>query len=66
MVPRGPLDLLPLSITTSKHGKAADFVMSLQDIHQTVRTHLEQAIPKYKTVADKKRRQVTIAEGDLV
>ncbi|PKI33159.1 hypothetical protein CRG98_046447 [Punica granatum] len=52
VTPRGPLDLLPVLDKTRIHGKAADFVHGLQEIHETVHNNLEKAAMKYKTVAD--------------
>ncbi|KAB5521600.1 hypothetical protein DKX38_025919 [Salix brachista] len=66
IVPRGPLDLLPLPINTRIHGKVADFVHSLQDIHAQVYENLERTVGKYKLAADKKRRHLEFDVGDFV
>ena len=51
---------------TRIHGKAADFVHSLQEVHQTVHANLEKAAEKYKDFADRKRRHVEFDVGDYV
>ncbi|PKI79014.1 hypothetical protein CRG98_000587 [Punica granatum] len=66
IVPKGPLDLIPLPNQSKVHGKAADFVDSLREIHQAVFEHLTAANAKYKQVADKKRRLVEFEVGDYV
>ncbi|PKI38558.1 hypothetical protein CRG98_040991 [Punica granatum] len=55
VTPRGPLDLLPVPDKTRVHGKAADFVHGLQEIHETVQNNLKNAAMKYKVVADRRR-----------
>ncbi|KAJ8629816.1 hypothetical protein MRB53_023139 [Persea americana] len=40
MIPRGPLDLIPLPSKIRAHGKAAEFVDGLQAIHKTVHDNL--------------------------
>ncbi|PKI59742.1 hypothetical protein CRG98_019845 [Punica granatum] len=66
VTPRGPLDLLPVPDKTMVHGKAADFVNGLQEIHETVQNNLKNAAMKYKAVADRKRRHVEFEVGDFV
>ncbi len=66
MMPRGPLDLIPLPSKTKMHGKAEDFMTSLRDIHRTVYHNLQKVTQKYKDVADKKRRHLEFEVGDLV
>ena len=66
VTPRSPLDLLPVPDRTRIHGKAADFVHSLQEVHQTVHANLEKAAEKYKDFADRKRRHVEFDVGDYV
>ncbi|PKI50012.1 hypothetical protein CRG98_029599 [Punica granatum] len=65
-VPEGPLGLIPLPNRSKVHGKAADFVDSLREIHQAVFEHLTAANAKYKQAADKKRRSVEFEVGDYV
>ncbi|PKI33279.1 hypothetical protein CRG98_046334 [Punica granatum] len=65
-VPKGPLDLIPLPNRSKVHGKAANFVNSLQEIHQAVYDPLTAANAKYKQAADKKRRSVEFEMGDFV
>ncbi|PKI37966.1 hypothetical protein CRG98_041639 [Punica granatum] len=65
-VPEGPLGLIPLPNRSKVHGKAADFVDSLREIHQAVFEHLTAANAKYKQAADKKRCSVEFAVGDYV
>ena len=55
VVPRGPLDLIPLPDKTRIHGKAATFVSGLQEVHQAVHDNFLKAASKYKQAADKKR-----------
>ncbi|KAI9165278.1 hypothetical protein LWI28_010951 [Acer negundo] len=66
LVPRSPLDLLPLPSRTRVHGKAEDFVHGLQEIHQQVQKNLLQSGEKYKLAADKKRRHLEFNVGNLV
>ena len=66
VTPRSPLDLLPVPDKTRIHGKVADFVHSLQEVHQTVHANLEKAAEKYKELADRKRRHVEFDMGDYV
>ena len=51
---------------TRIHGKAANFVHSLQEVHQAVHANLEKAAGKYKELADRKRRHVEFDVGDYV
>ena len=66
VVPRGPLDLLPLPNKTRVHGKVGDFVHSLQDTHAQVYENLGRTMGKYKLAADKKRRHLEFDIGDFV
>ncbi|KAL5744031.1 hypothetical protein ACOSQ2_027147 [Xanthoceras sorbifolium] len=66
VVPRGPLDLLPLPSKTRVHGKAERFVQQLQDTHKQVYDNLVKNTSKYKLAADKKRRNVEFEVGDFV
>ncbi|PKI43333.1 hypothetical protein CRG98_036313 [Punica granatum] len=66
VVPKGPLDLIPLPNRPKVHGKAPDFVDSLREVHQAVYDHLTAANAGYKQVADKKRRFVEFEVGDFV
>lgn len=52
MVPRCPLDLAPLPDPKRLHGKAVDFITSLQQVHQTVSQALASSAAKYKARAD--------------
>ena len=47
VVPRGPLDLIPLPDKTRIQGKAATFVSGLQEVHQAVHDNLLKAASKY-------------------
>ena len=66
VIPRGPLDLLPLPNKSRIHGKAGDFVEHLQVTHKLVRENLLKSTEKYKAAADKKRRLVKFEVGDFV
>ncbi|KAL5737954.1 hypothetical protein ACOSP7_030715 [Xanthoceras sorbifolium] len=66
VVPRGPLDLLPLPNNTRVYGKVEDFVYSLQDTHAQVYENLGRTVGKYKLAADKKRRHLEFGIGDFV
>ena len=66
LVPRSPLDLIPLPNRTRIHGKAEDFVQGLREVHQQVQQNLSQAAAKYKLDADKKRRHLEFDVGDFV
>ena len=65
-LPRGPLDLLPFPAKTKVHGKAADFVTWLQDIHKTVFDNLTSSNARYKRHADQHRRHSEFEVGDFV
>ena len=54
VVPRGPLDLLPLPGKTKINGKAENFMQGLLEVHKTVHDNLLMATGKYKQAADKK------------
>ncbi|PKI63061.1 hypothetical protein CRG98_016548 [Punica granatum] len=64
--PRGPLDLLPVPDMTRVHGKTADFVHGLQEIHEAMQNNLKNAAMKYKAVADRRRRHLEFEVGDFV
>ncbi|PKI52273.1 hypothetical protein CRG98_027338, partial [Punica granatum] len=66
VTPQGPLDLLPVPDKTGVHGKAADFVHGLQEIHKAVQNNLQNAAMQYKAVADRRRRHVEFEVGDFV
>ncbi|KAI9191530.1 hypothetical protein LWI28_009631 [Acer negundo] len=66
LVPRRPLDLLPLPNKTRIHGKAEDFVQGLRGVHQQVQENLSQSSEKYKLAADKKRRHLEFKVVDFV
>ncbi|PKI37941.1 hypothetical protein CRG98_041654 [Punica granatum] len=66
VIPRGPLDLLPVPDKTKVHGKAVDLVHGLQEIHEYVQNNLQNAAMKYKAVADRRRRSVEFEVGDFV
>ena len=56
IVPRAPLDLIPLPSKTRVHGKAEEFVGGLQGFHKQVHDNLVQLDTKYKSSVDKKCR----------
>ena len=66
IVPCGPLDLSIVPDKTCHHGEAVDFVSDIHDIHAQARSNLEASTAKYKVAADKKRREVLFAPGNLV
>ncbi|KAI9162103.1 hypothetical protein LWI28_023903 [Acer negundo] len=66
LVPRSPIDLIPLPSKTRVHGKAEDFVQGLQEVHKQVQENLLQSVEKYKLAADKKRRHLEFDVGDFV
>ena len=67
IMPRGPLDLIPLPSKTRVHGKVEEFVQGLQEIHKQVHDNLVQSVAnKYKSHADKKCRHVEFEVGDFV
>lgn len=43
-----------------------DFASTIQEVHDQVKSHLQQSIAKYKAHADKKKRYVQLSVGDLV
>ncbi|CAA7017007.1 unnamed protein product [Microthlaspi erraticum] len=66
IVPRGPLDLTVVPDLTRMHGAAKDFVESLQETHSAARENLQLSAVRYKTAADRHRREVLFAPGDMV
>ncbi|EEF35602.1 conserved hypothetical protein [Ricinus communis] len=66
MQPRGPLQLIALLSKTKIHGKAADFVDSLQGIHKAVYENLSLANSEYNQHVDKKCRHMKFKVGDFV
>ena len=57
---------MALPSKTRVHGKASDFVTSLQDVHNIVFDNMSTANSKYKQHADKKRRHLEFEVGDFV
>ncbi|KAL0741258.1 hypothetical protein Bca4012_082771 [Brassica carinata] len=51
---------------TRVHGEAVDFVTELQDVHRLALEKLQTSTARYKHDADKKRRELIFAPGDLV
>ncbi|PKI37365.1 hypothetical protein CRG98_042242 [Punica granatum] len=66
VTPRGPLDLLPVPDKTRVHGKAANFIHGLQEIHEAMHNNLEKAAEKYKTTADRRKRHLEFEVIDFV
>ncbi|KAI9174071.1 hypothetical protein LWI28_011480 [Acer negundo] len=66
LVPRSPIDQIPLPSKTRVHGKAEDFVQGLHEVHKQVQENLLQSVEKYKLAADKKRRHLEFDVGDFV
>ncbi|CAA7052803.1 unnamed protein product [Microthlaspi erraticum] len=66
VVPRGPLDLTVVPDLTKMHGEAKDFVANLQEVHSAAKENLQLFAVRYKTAADKHRREVLFAAGDMV
>ena len=66
LLPRCPLDLIPVPDPKRLHGRAVDFVSSLQDVHKTFLRNLEDSSCKYKALADRSRRELLFQPGDLV
>ncbi|KAJ9552872.1 hypothetical protein OSB04_016917 [Centaurea solstitialis] len=64
--PRGPLDLMSLSVSGSVPKKVEDFVDGLHEVHKAVYDNLVHANAKYKQFADQARRQVDFEVGDFV
>lgn len=66
MIPRCPLDLAPLPDKNRFHGKASEFVSSLQEVHKMVSHNLAESNAKYKAHADSRRRELLFEPGDMV
>ncbi|KAL6495531.1 hypothetical protein OROGR_030094 [Orobanche gracilis] len=66
LLPRGPVDLLPLPSAVRPHGVASDFIIDVQRVHQQVHANLLSATAAYKERADRGRREVVFAVGDFV
>ncbi|XP_076895084.1 uncharacterized protein LOC143547574 [Bidens hawaiensis] len=64
--PRGPLELMSLSIPDSVPKKVQDFVTGLYEVHAAVQENLANANSKYKQAVDRKRRQVDFEVGYFV
>ncbi|KAG2333171.1 hypothetical protein Bca52824_004351 [Brassica carinata] len=52
--------------TTRFHGEAVDFVSKIQQVHQFAHDNLVASTAKYKSAADRKRRELIFSPGDLV
>ncbi|KAL5861937.1 hypothetical protein ACOSQ4_003233 [Xanthoceras sorbifolium] len=66
IIPRSLIYLLPLPSKTRVHGKAEDFVHSLQEVYKQVQENLSHSAERYKLAADKKRRHLEFDVGDFV
>lgn len=66
LIPRGPLDLATVPDQTRFHGEAIDFVSQIQQVHHLAHDNLDASTSKYKTAADRKRRELIFSPGDLV
>ncbi|XP_057808911.1 uncharacterized protein LOC131023389 [Salvia miltiorrhiza] len=58
VIPRGPVDLLPLPSSPAAAPSAAELVTNLTQLHQTARQNLEAANDRYKRAADTHRREL--------
>ena len=59
-------DLASLPTTIDTSSEAEKMVEKIQNLHEEVHNHLKESTQSYKKAADKKRRQATFTEGDLV
>ncbi|KAL6523452.1 hypothetical protein OROGR_017055 [Orobanche gracilis] len=66
LIPRAPVDFAPTVLDPATEGRAADFLSELQHRHQATAANIEAAYNKYKVAADRRRRDVHFAVGDLV
>ncbi|PKI55969.1 hypothetical protein CRG98_023645 [Punica granatum] len=66
VTPRGPLNLLLVLDKTRVHGKAANFIHDLQEIHEAMQNNLEKVAKKNKTSADRRKMHVEFEVGDFV
>lgn len=66
MVPRCPLNLVPLPDKNRFLDKASEFVSSLQEVHKMVSHNLVESAKKYKAHADLHRKELILTPIDLV
>ncbi|KAH7511654.1 hypothetical protein JRO89_XSUnG0184100 [Xanthoceras sorbifolium] len=66
IIPRSPIDLVPMPSKTRVHGKAEDFVHSLQEVHKQVQENLSHSAERYKLATDKKRHHLEFDVGNFV
>ena len=64
--PLSPLDLLPLPLSERVSTDGKRKVDTIKKLHEQVRANIEAKTKGYKRLADKKRKEVIIQEGDLV
>lgn len=64
--PRGILELRDVNCLEKPSALADDFVNVMKDIQDQVKVKLQHSNSKYKTHADKRRKDVTFNVGDLV
>ena len=63
---RLPIDLVPLPVEARTSVNADNFIKHTQQIHEEVQRHISVSNDSYKQHADKRRRFVQFAEGDMV
>ena len=66
MLPRKPIDLVPLPIEARTSVEAEAFSKHIQDLHDDVRRKISLSNENYKTHADLKRKFADFKEGDMV
>ena len=66
LIPRGPTDLGIQPDITRDHGQAMDFVANVSSVHEQVFSNLQLSTAKYKTNADRHRRDTQFKAGDFV
>lgn len=66
VLPRAPVDLLPLPTHSNDDHCAADFITDLARFHTTAQARLEESTARYKAAADSRRHHVEFEVGDFV
>ncbi|TYK26823.1 serine/threonine-protein kinase TIO-like [Cucumis melo var. makuwa] len=64
--PRLTFDLASLPTTMDTNTEVEKMIEKIENLHKEVHDHLMETTESYKRIADKKRRQATFSEGDLV
>ena len=66
LIPRAPIDLMPLPTSEKLNFDATQRAEFMLKLHETTKEHMEYTNAKYKLAGDKGRRQLIFEPGVLV